>query len=72
MPDADSPHACPFIDDDDPQCGSHFTLGHLSQAFGDCFGSYRRCPNYYRLLRKHPERLILPTVHGRPLQPTGT
>lgn len=42
---------CPYIDDGDRLCESHFSLGRLSEAFGDCFGNYRQCPAYARLSR---------------------
>ena len=74
-PDNAATPACPFIDLNDEQCGGHFTLSHLSDAFGDCMGSYRKCPHYYRLQREHPRRFIRsthPTVYGHPLQPTGS
>ena len=63
---------CPFIDDDQAPCRSHFTLNTLSEAFGDCVDNYRRCPHYCRLLIEHPQRLVVVTAHGRTLQPTGT
>jgi len=65
-------HACPFIDLDDERCNDHFTLGHLSQAFGACFGNYESCPNYYRLAKRHPGHLVRLTHHGRTLKPTGS
>lgn len=71
-PQSSAGEGCPFIDLDDPHCRSHFTLGRLDAAFGDCFDGYRRCPNFYRLLNRYPQRLINITAHGRPLQPTGT
>ena len=64
--------ACPFIDDGDPQCAAHFTLDHIGDAMDQCIGGYRSCANYWRLARRNPERLIVITAHGRPLQPTGT
>lgn len=64
--------ACPFIDDNDSRCASHFTLTRLSDAFGDCLDGYRGCATYWRLVRENPNRLITLTAHGKPLQPTGT
>lgn len=63
---------CPFIDDDDPGCAERFTLNHISEAMTGCVGGYRSCPNFWRLARRHPQRLVMITAHGRPLQPTGT
>ena len=71
-PDPIEQDACPFLEFDDPRCASHFKLSRLSEAFGDCFGHYRRCPNFYRLLGRTPHQRIRLTVHGRQLQPTGT
>jgi hypothetical protein len=71
-PDEAATPACPFIELGDPRCGSHFTLSRLSDAFGDCMGSYRQCPHYYRLQREHPRRIIRPTLYGHTLQPTGS
>ncbi len=65
--------ACPFLEANDERCDSHFSLGRLSLAFGDCFGRYHQCPNYHRLKARSPHHaLVLATVHGRQLQPTGT
>lgn len=66
-----SSDACPFIDHGDPCCAAHFTLSHLSQTFGHCFGSYQRCPHYNRLLSRQYQTTAL-SIHGRALQPTGT
>ncbi len=63
---------CPFVEHGDASCNGHFTLGHLSDAFGDCFGDYRRCPHFQRLLGGADQPPIGVTVHGRALQPTGT
>lgn len=62
---------CPFLELGDDRCNSHFTLHRLSDALGECFGEYRRCPNFYRLAKHNPHLLVV-TVHGRRLQPTGT
>jgi len=72
---------CPFLDTGDRLCESHFSLGRLSEAFGDCFGDYQRCPNYARLsgldravapaAPAAPARLTDLTRHGRRLQATG-
>lgn len=70
---------CPFIDTDDPQCESHFSIGRLSEAFGDCFGDYHRCPNYARLAAHQRAEAFQPaletfaqlTRHGRRLHFTG-
>lgn len=64
--------ACPFIDDDDPRCASHFKLSHLAEALEICIDGYHGCPTYWRLARQQPERLIMITANGRPLQPTGS
>jgi hypothetical protein len=65
------PDVCPFLEAGDARCDSHFTLGQLSLAFGDCFGAYTACPNYHRLRQTDGVR-VLATIHGRRLQPTGT
>jgi hypothetical protein len=57
--------ACPFIELGDPDCSRHFTLTRLTDAFGVCFGNFRHCPNFYRLLHDHPNRLVTLSVHGR-------
>jgi hypothetical protein len=62
---------CPFIDDGDDRCASHFTLDHLSEALTECIGGYRGCAHYWRLLRSRGQLLITITAHGRTLQPTG-
>lgn len=77
MPKSSTPplDPCPFIDDEDPRCASHFTLGHLSEAFGHCVDGYRGCATYWRLVRDNPQRMIKLTAvthDGRPLQPTGS
>ena len=64
--------ACPFIDEDDPACASHFKLSRLAKAFDDCLGGYRGCATYWQKARKNPASLITLTVHGRCLQPTGS
>jgi hypothetical protein len=63
---------CPFIDDNDERCASRFTLSRLSEAFSHCLGGHRACPTYWKLHRDNPHRLIMPTHHGRPLEPTGS
>jgi hypothetical protein len=68
----DRTEACPFIEANDTRCNSHFTLGHLSQAFGDCMGQYQQCPNYHRLSATINSTRVIATLHGRQLQPTGT
>lgn len=62
---------CPFLELGDHRCNSHFTLDRLGDALGECFGEYRRCPNFYRLAHQNPQMLVV-TVNGRRLQPTGT
>jgi hypothetical protein len=64
--------ACPFIDADDLRCDRRFRLSHLSEALGVCVGGYRSCRTYWRLLREQPARRTALTVHGQPLQPTGS
>ncbi len=66
-----SAETCPFIDHADPRCAAHFTLSHLSQTFGHCFGAYQRCPQYHRLFSRQYQTTAL-SIHGRTLQPTGT
>ena len=66
---------CPFLDTGDRLCESHFSLGRLSEAFGDCFGDYHHCPNYARLSGVDrsdaaPPRLTDLTFHGRRLHAT--
>jgi benzoyl-CoA reductase/2-hydroxyglutaryl-CoA dehydratase subunit BcrC/BadD/HgdB len=63
--------ACPYIDLDDARCSSHFTLDHLAEAFDQCVGNYRACPNFYRLTKEQPRAVIGLTVHGRNLQSAG-
>ena len=65
---------CPFLEEEDRRCASHFTLGHLSQAFNHCLNGYRACPIYHELARERPPRLMLTAVthDGQPLQQTGT
>lgn len=63
---------CPFIDHDQPGCRSHFSVVHLAQAFDACVGGFQSCPQYYKLMKDHPTRLIAITAHGRNLQSTGS
>ncbi|MBI1368059.1 MAG: hypothetical protein GC162_05335 [Planctomycetes bacterium] len=72
VPDRVHTDDCPFIDDDDARCRSHFTLDHLNEALSVCMGGYHGCATYWRLRREHPQRLIALTAHGQPLQPTGS
>lgn len=64
--------ACPFIEHGEPGCNSHFTLGKLRQAFGDCFGDYRQCSQFHKILTGSSHPVVSVTVHGRDLQPTGS
>ncbi len=41
---------CPFLEKLDARCGEHFSVNNLSDAFGHCFGRYRSCPVYQRLI----------------------
>jgi hypothetical protein len=70
----DVSEACPFIDDNQASCSSHFKLGHLSEAFGDCIGGFQSCTHYWRMNSKlpQPHPVITLTAYGRPLQPTGS
>lgn len=83
MDDASSQTCCPFVDTNDPRCGSRFSVTRLEQAFTVCFGSYRHCPMFRRIsampLAGQPARparsaLIEVTAHGSslPLRATGT
>lgn len=67
-----SAEGCPFVEHGDHRCDSHFSLGRISEAFGDCFGDYRQCSQFQQLLTGSPNPVIAVTVHGRTLQPTGT
>ncbi len=66
---------CPFVEEGNPVCSTRFTLGHLEQACDVCFGGYRVCPVYRRLVRVNvsaaPPKL---TLHGysTELRPTGS
>lgn len=81
--ETDPPSQCPYVDRNDPRCGSRFALGHLEQTFGVCFGTFHACPMYHRI---HAERLtaararsriaqgiplITITAHGTPLASTS-
>lgn len=47
-----SDHACPFINDGDPRCAQHFTLGGMAHAFGVCCGGYAGCAIHGQLARR--------------------
>ena len=47
---------CPFLNRSDVRCSSHFSLDHLEEAFGHCFGDYKACPMYAELLRERTDR----------------
>lgn len=74
----DPAEPCPYMNDDRASCSSHFTLEHLSQAFGDCIGEFRSCSNFWAMNANplphptHPQHITTITAHGRPLQPTGS
>ena len=80
MDDASSQTCCPFVDANDPRCGSRFSVTRLEQAFTVCFGSYRHCPMFRRIsatpiaARAARSVLIEVTAHGSslPLRATGT
>jgi hypothetical protein len=43
---------CPYVEQSDVRCASHFNLGRLDQAFDHCFEHAGFCPVYNRLLRE--------------------
>ena len=64
------PACCPFLDQDDPRCSSHFSLGRLTEAFDNCVNRHLGCPTYYRLLRE--QNLVTTiTFHGRTIFSAG-
>ena len=68
---------CPFVENDDSRCASHFTLGHLNEAFDICMNGHLGCPTYYRLLRESQRAATLtingqPFAAGRKLRATGS
>ena len=77
---------CPFVNLNDPRCGTRFSLGRIDQAFSVCFGAYHACPMYQRIRREQAESEtrravgVELTVITReplrgprlPLRPTGT
>ena len=44
--------ACPFVNSNDPRCGTRFSLGRLEQAFTVCFGNFHACPMYQSIVRE--------------------
>lgn len=57
------PSPCPFLDDDDADCGRHFTLDQIGHAYQLCFNHYAACPLYYRLLKKRGRPHVVVTLH---------
>jgi hypothetical protein len=47
---------CPFLNRADARCSSHFSLGHLSDALGQCFDQYAGCGVYRELLLERRQR----------------
>jgi hypothetical protein len=44
--------ACPFVNANDPRCGTRFSLGRLEQAFTVCFGTFHACPMFQSIIRE--------------------
>lgn len=40
---------CPFLEQDDARCSTHFRLDHIRHAFKYCFGRHSACPLYLQL-----------------------
>jgi hypothetical protein len=59
---------CPFLEEADTRCASHFNLTRLSDAFSHCAGRYHACPVYQRLLRSRAAgtQLTSATGHATP------
>ena len=45
---------CPFLEQDDDRCATHFTVHNLDDAFHHCFGRHESCPVYDLILRSRP------------------
>ena len=43
-------HHCPFLNQSDERCSSHFSLDRLGDAFDHCLNQYAMCPVYRDLL----------------------
>jgi len=47
---------CPYVDQDDMRCRSHFSLIHLRNTFATCLGGgHWSCPIYYALTHETGE-----------------
>ena len=43
-------HHCPFLNQSNERCSSHFSLDRLGDAFDHCLNQYAMCPVYRDLL----------------------
>jgi hypothetical protein len=55
---------CPFLEEADTRCASHFNLTRLSEAFSHCAGRFQVCPVYQRLLRDRAAGLQMTAAAG--------